>query len=192
VHLVFDIFQGIGAAAAVGIRPFLPGLVVGALGAAGAQIDFKGSDFAFLQRPVFLGVMLAGVIVLALVERRRPEGREIAPALAVAGAAVGALLFAGSLCRGGYAIWPGIVGGIICALIGAAASRPLLARVRARLDEASGAVLPLFAEATAVLFAALSILLPPVGPIGLALLLWLLYRGRGREGRKFAGLRILR
>jgi len=34
VHLVFDIFQGIGIAAAVGIRPFLPSLVVGALAAA--------------------------------------------------------------------------------------------------------------------------------------------------------------
>jgi hypothetical protein len=31
-----------------------------------------------------------------------------------------------------------------------------------------------------------------VGPIGLALLIWLLIAGRGREGQKYAGLRILR
>ena len=33
MHLAFDIFQGIGVAAAVGIRPFLPALVAGALAA---------------------------------------------------------------------------------------------------------------------------------------------------------------
>ena len=38
MSLVFDIFQGIGIAAAVGIRPFLPGLAAGAL-AAGERRD---------------------------------------------------------------------------------------------------------------------------------------------------------
>ena len=40
MHLLFDIFQGIGIAAAVGIRPFLPVLAVGALAAGDVQIDF--------------------------------------------------------------------------------------------------------------------------------------------------------
>ena len=44
----------------------------------------------------------------------------------------------------------------------------------------------------AILLAVLSVLLPPVGPIGLALLLWLLVAGRGRGEQKYAGLRILR
>ena len=70
---------------------------------------------------------------------------------------LGALLFAGSLCRGGYAVWPGFVGGAICALVAIAATRPLLARVRARLDEAAAAVgPPLIAEARRGAVAALS------------------------------------
>jgi hypothetical protein len=44
----------------------------------------------------------------------------------------------------------------------------------------------------ALLLAALSVLAPPVGPIGLALLLWLLFAGRRRDEQKYAGLRILR
>src|SRR5207248_2826289 len=122
-------------------------------------------------------------------------GTERSPlAWALAGAAVvlGALFFAGSLCRGGYAVWPGYIGGVICALIAIAATRPLLARVRTRLDASAVATLPFLVELAAVLVAVLSIVAPPVGPIALALLLWLLFAGRRREGQKYAGLRILR
>jgi len=52
--------------------------------------------------------------------------------------------------------------------------------------------LPLFTEGGALLLAALSVLLPPVGLGGLLGLLWLLFAGRGREQSKYAGLRILR
>jgi uncharacterized membrane protein YgdD (TMEM256/DUF423 family) len=196
VHLVFDIFQGIGVAAAVGIRPFLPALAVGALAAGDVQIDFKGTDFAFLQGVPFLIVMVVGVILVAVVERRvaadRLERGPLGLGLAVAALVVGALLFAGSLCRGHYLVWPGYIGGVLCAAVGIAATRPLFARVRARLDDASAAALPLYAEAMAVVFAVLSILLPPVGVIVLAFLLWLALSGRGRDGQKYAGLRILR
>jgi hypothetical protein len=68
----------------------------------------------------------------------------------------------------------------------------LLARVRARLDAAASAALPVYAETTGLALAALSVVGPPVGVIGLALLLWLLIAGRRREGQKYAGLRILR
>jgi hypothetical protein len=105
---------------------------------------------------------------------------------------LGALLFAGSLARGHYAAWPGWVGGVVCAVIGLLATRPLFARVRARLDESAAGALPLYAEGAAVLLAALSVLAPPVGLIGLVLLVWLLVAGRRREGQKYAGLRILR
>jgi hypothetical protein len=37
----------------------------------------------------------------------------------------------------------------------------------------------------------LSVVAPPVGVIALAVLLWLLYAGRGRDEQKYAGLRIL-
>jgi uncharacterized membrane protein YgdD (TMEM256/DUF423 family) len=196
VHLVFDIFQGIGVAAAVGIRPFLPTLAVGALAAGNVQIDFKGTDYSFLQSAPFLLAVGVAAIVLAIAELRlAPDRLERGPGafvLAAVSLALGALLFAGSLCRGGYEVWPGFVGGVICAAVGIAASRPLFARVRARLDEATAAALPVFAVGAALAVAALSVLLPPAGPIALILLLWLLFAGRGRGEQKYAGLRILR
>jgi hypothetical protein len=196
VHLVFDIFQGIGVAAAVGIRPFLPALVVGALAAGDIQINFDHTDFSFLEKAPFLLVMVIGSVILSLLERRL-AGKEMerGPAallLAAAAVVVGALLFAGALARGHYAAWPGIIGGVICAGVGLLATRPLLARVRARLDpEASGA-LPVLTEAAALAAAALSVVAPPVGIVVLALLVWLLLAGRGRGDQKYAGLRILR
>jgi hypothetical protein len=203
VHLVFDIFQGIGLAAAVGIRPFLPALAAGALAAGDVELSFKHSNYAFLQRPGFLLALVIGVIVLTLIERQvhsRAGGKPgdavergpLAVIIVLISAGIGAVLFAGELCRAGAVVWPGYVGGPVCAVIAAAASRPLFARVRARLDAAAAKALPLYAEAMAILLAVLSVLAPPIGPIGLALLLWLLIAGRGRGEQKYAGLRILR
>ena len=42
MHLAFDIFQGIGIAAAIGIRPFLPSVAAGALAAGDVQITGSG------------------------------------------------------------------------------------------------------------------------------------------------------
>ena len=196
MHLVFDIFQGIGIAAAVGIRPFLPALAVGALAAGDIQIDFAHSSYSFLQSGVFLLVMVMGVVLLALTERRAfreaLSSRLLAYTLAGVSLAVGAVMFAGSLARGHYAAWPGLIGGVICAGVGILATQPLLARVRARLDAEAAGVLPFVTEGAAVVSAVLSVLLPPVGVIVLALLLWLLIAGRGRSEQKYAGLRILR
>jgi hypothetical protein len=195
VHLAFDIFQGIGIAAAVGIRPFLPALAAGALAAGDVEIHFDHTDFSFLQSAPFLLAMAVCAIALAVLERRVPAERlERGPGgliLAVVSLALGALFFAGSLCRGGYVTWPGYVGGVLCALVGIAAVRPLLSRARARLGK-DASLLPVFAEATALAIAVLSVVAPPVGPIALVLLLWLLWAGRRREGQKYAGLRILR
>ncbi len=196
MHLVFDIFQGIGIAAAVGIRPFLPGLAVGALAAGDAEIHFNGTSYSFLQSAPFLLVLVIGAVILAVIERRLPTERlergAGALVLAAISAVLGALLFAGSLARGHYQVWPGLIGGVVCALIAVAATLPLLARVRARLDQATGASVPVYAEGAALLAAILSVLAPPVGPILLALLIWLLIAGRRRGQQKYAGLRILR
>ena len=196
MHLVFDIFQGIGVAAAVGIRPFLPSLVVGLLGAADIQIDFAHSSYSFLQGALFLLIMVIGVVLLALTERRafREALANLPVAYVLAGfsLALGALFFAGSLARGHYTYWPGFVGGVVCAGIGVLATQPLLARVRARLDDEAAGALPFVAEGGAALAAALSVVLPPVGIIVLGLLLWLLIAGRARGEQKYAGLRILR
>ena len=196
MNLAFDICTGVGVAAAVGVRPFLPALAVGALGAGDVQIDFAHSDFSFLQAAPFLLVMVIGAGVLAVLERRlsreRLDGGPVAAGVALAALAVGALLFAGSLCRDHHPFWPGLIGGLICAAVGVAATRPLLARVRARLDDDAAAALPLFAEGAALLAAVLSVLLPPVGIVVLILLIWLLIAGRRRGEQKYAGLRILR
>ena len=196
MHLVFDIFQGIGVAAAVGIRPFLPALAVGALGAADAQIDFSHTSYSFLEQAPFLLVMLIGVVLLGATERRTSrkllDGRGVTLALAATSLIIGALFFAGALAQNHYAIWPGWIAGVICAAVGLMATRPLLERVRSRLDEQTAAMLPLFSESGALLAAVLTVLLPPVGVIVLGLLIWLLFAGRGRTEQKYAGLRILR
>jgi Domain of unknown function (DUF4126) len=195
VHLAFDIFQGMGVAAAVGIRPFLPALATGALAAGDVEIHFDHTDFSFLQSTPFLLAMAVCAIALAIAERRVGSGRleRGAPGLILAAVslALGALFFAASLCRGHYVIWPGIIGGVLCAGIGIAAARPLLARARERLG-GEDALLPVFAEGSALLTAVLSVVAPPVGLIAVLALLWLLWAGRRREGQKYAGLRILK
>jgi hypothetical protein len=203
VHLVFDIFQGIGLASAAGIRPLLPALAAGALASGDVEIDFTHTGYSFLQSATFLLVLVVAVIVLSVVERRlsarsgaRPAGGvdwgPLAWIVVLAGAALGAVFFAGELSRAHAAVWPGYLAGPVCALIGAGASRPLFARARARLDTAAAMALPLYAEGAALLLSVLSVLAPPVGPVALALLLWLLIAGRSRGERKYAGLRILR
>ncbi|HEY2769489.1 MAG TPA: hypothetical protein VGI87_02930 [Solirubrobacteraceae bacterium] len=196
MHLVFDIFQGMGVAAAIGIRPFLPALVVGALAAGNVEIHFNGTSWDFLQQGWFFLVLVVLVMALALIERRMSEEQlERGPVgIAIAGCALalGALFFAASLARGHYAAWPGIIGGIVCAAIGIAATRPLFVRVRQRLDAEAAAAVPLYFEGAAVLFALLSVVAPPLGLIGVVLLVWLLVAGRRRADQKYAGLRILR
>ncbi len=196
MHLLFDIFQGMGIAAAVGIRPFLPALAVGALADASVEIHFNHTDYSFLQSAGFLLAMAIGAVILVVAERKVPEERlHRGPGgvvLALIAFALGALFFAGSLCRGHYLVWPGFIGGIVCAAIGLAATRPLFARVRARLDDDAAAAVPLYAEATALLTAILSVVAPPLGLIAVLLLAWLLIAGRRREGQKYAGLRILK
>jgi hypothetical protein len=196
VHLVFDIFQGIGIAAAVGIRPFLPALVVGGLAAGNLELHFDHTKLSFLQSAPFLLGLAVLAVLLVLVERRFGHARLDAGrgslVLAAISFALGALLFAGSLARGHYASWPGVIAGIACAALGILATRPLFARVRARLDPEAAAAIPLYAEGAGIAVAALSVLAPPVGVIAAGGLVWLLVAGRRRQGQKYAGLRILR
>jgi threonine/homoserine/homoserine lactone efflux protein len=64
--------------------------------------------------------------------------------------------------------------------------------VRKRLDDGTASTLTVYAEGFALVLAALTLLFPPLGLVGIALLLWLLIGGRRRAGEKYAGLRILR
>jgi Na+-translocating ferredoxin:NAD+ oxidoreductase RnfA subunit len=196
MHYVLDLLQGLGIAAGVGIRPFLPTLLVGALAAANLGIDFSGTDFAFLEKPAFLIVIVILVAALGVLERRRgPElGGARAAIYALAGIAVvlGALQACGSIADHSSTWWPGIVVGAAAALLGFAAARSLFGRVRARLDAEAAAALPLYGEAAALAAAGLSVLLPPLAIVVVAGLIWLLAGGRRRAGEKYAGLRILR
>jgi hypothetical protein len=199
VHLVFDILTGIGVAAAVGIRPFLAALVVGVLALAKVEIHFNGTTYSFLQRWPFLLALVVLAFLATLLERQIGRDRGFrspeAIALALCALALGALLFAGSLSARGtqhYVAWPGWIGGVLCAAVGLFATRPIFARARARLDAQSAGALSLYAEGAAVLLAALSVVAPPLGVIGLVALLWLWLAGRSRTDQKYAGLRILR
>ena len=200
MHLLFDIFQGIGIASAVGIRPFLPVLAVGALASGDVQIDFNGTDFAFLEGVPWLLAMLLCAIALALLERRLGQGEiERPPALVLfvgIALALGAIMFGGALAQNHHprwsTDWPGFPAGIACALVGLAAMRPLFARARGRLDPQAASAVALYAEAIAVVFAIISVVAPPAGVVGLLALCWMLVAGRRQKGKKYAGLRILR
>ncbi len=199
MHLVFDILTGIGVAAAVGIRPFLAALVVGILAVANVEIHFNGTTYSFLQRWPFLLALVVLAILATLVERQIGRDRGFrspeAIALALCALALGALLFAGSLSSRGtqhYVAWPGWIGGVLCAAVGLFATRPIFARARGRLDAQAAGAVSLYAEGAAVSLAALSVVAPPLGVIGLVALLWLWLAGRRRTDQKYAGLRILR
>ena len=99
------LLQGLGIAAAIGIRPFLPVLLAGALAGADLGLDFDGTDFAFLEQTGFLFAMLVGVFVLGVVERRRAD--VVAIPLLVVSVVLGALLAAGSLDDVSPTWWPG-------------------------------------------------------------------------------------
>jgi hypothetical protein len=193
---LLDLLQGAGLAAAIGIRPFLPVLLAGALAVADVGLDFEGTDFSFLETwPFLLGVLVL-VVVFDFAGRRAGRERAEAGTLGwiLLGLAVllGALEAAGSIADHSEDWWPGIPIGVACAVLGYAAARSLFTRVRRRLDAEAAGALPVYAEGAAVVAAGLSILFPPLAVLVLAGLAWLLLGSRRRTGEKYAGLRILR
>jgi hypothetical protein len=191
VKLLLDILQGMGVSAAVGVRPFLPTLLVGALAADDLGVNFSGTDFAFLESPWFLLAVAVALVVTTLGRTRfeNPTGEAV---LSGIGLGLGALLFAGTLADHRATWWPGIIGGVLCAFIAQQGTRSLLTRTRARLDAEAAGTLFLYAEAAALVIAGLSVLVPPVSILVIAFFLWLRFGGRRREGEKYAGLRILK
>jgi hypothetical protein len=190
------LLQGLGIAAAIGIRPFLPTLLVGALAAGDLGVDFGGTDFSFLEQTPFLLVVVIAVAVFNIVDRRRGadtsgSGPFVMLLLACA-LVLGALQGAGSIADVDDTWWPGVPIGVAAASVGFIAARSLFGRVSARLDADTAKALPLYAEGIALLGAGLSVLFPPLAIILVAALGWLLLGGRRREGEKYAGLRILR
>ena len=191
VKLLLDILQGMGVSSATGLRPFLPALLVGALASDDLGVDFNGTDFAFLESPWFLLALAVGLAVSILARARFESGAGEA-AMTGVGMGLGALLFAGTLADHYGTWWPGIVGGLLCALLAQQAARLVFTRTRARLDAEAAGALFLYAEASALLLAGLAVLIPPVSLVAVIFFAWLVARGRRREGEKYAGLRILR
>lgn len=190
-----DICTGIGLGCAAGIRPFLPGLVVGAFAAADLTIDFEGTDLVFLEQTGWLLALVIALIAVVLAQRtmgERADSGPLATLLLVVSAGIGALLFAGALADHSDIWWPGLIGGVAFALLGYFATSDLLARTRARLDAEAAAALTVYAEGVALIVAILAILAPPLSVAAAAGLAWLLMGGRRRKGEKYAGLRILR
>jgi hypothetical protein len=191
VKLVLDILQGMGVSTAAGVRPFLPTLLVGALAADDLGVDFDGTDFAFLESAWFLLAITVAFVVTTLLRTRleTPAGEAT---LGGIGLGLGALLFAGTLDDRYATWWPGIIGGLLCALIAQQGTRSLLTRTRARLDAAAAGALFLYAEAAALVISGLSVLIPPISVLAVGFFIWLRLGGRRRDDEKHAGLRILR
>jgi hypothetical protein len=188
MDFVFDLLQGVGIAAAIGVRPVFPALLTAILASADVGLDFDGTDFAFLEStPVIIGFAVGGIGALVT---KDPPGPDVVKIVLIV--ALGALFAAGSLADHGYTIVPGLILGAAAAVLGYFAARSLFTRVRRRLDDETARALPWYGEGAAALAAGLSILFPPLAVLVLAALAWLLLGGRRREGEKYAGLRVLR
>lgn len=192
MRLLIDILQGAGLSGAAGIRPFLPALVAGAFARGDLLIDFDGTQFSFLEQPGWLLALVLAVAVVGFLERRGVAAAQLDAALAGIGIGLGALLFAGTLDDRFDIWWPGLIGGGLCAALAGAATRSLLARTRARVEPSAGAALPVYAEGTALVLAALAIVVAPVSILALGFFAFLLRGGRRRGDEKYAGLRILK
>jgi Na+-translocating ferredoxin:NAD+ oxidoreductase RnfA subunit len=196
MDFILDLLQGAGIAAAIGIRPFLPVLLTGALAAADVGLDFDGTDFSFLEAWPFLLVVLVLVMALDFAGRRGgPEAADRPPlvyVLLTLAAVLGGLVAAGSVADHSDDWWAGLIVGVACAVLGFQATRVLFSGVRRRLDQQAAAALPVYAEGMALTAAGLSILFPPLALLVVGFLAWLLSGGRRRAGEKYAGLRILR
>jgi Domain of unknown function (DUF4126) len=204
--IFFYIGLGLGLAAACGLRPFLPLLLAGALGSAGALgVDFAGGSFHFLQAGWWLLVVTVTLVISYALQlllglaptvdpaAARQRGYPLAAALNGLGIGAGAALFAGTLAAHGDAAWPGVLGGVLAAVLAQRASSPVIARARARLeDRAAREALTVYLDAASLLVAVLVALVHPLGYVAVALLGWFAWRGRARGDEKYAGLRILR
>jgi hypothetical protein len=197
-----DIGQGTGLAATAGARPLLPVIVTGVMANQDAGVDFSGTDWSWMENWGFIAALAAVFVVFWLLDRQgtnklmRPKGRppEAEPPYALLCAAAGALLFAGTLADGGEAGWPGLVAGAVVGFVGYLALGRLFMRTNQRLQAAGdpGVVLGLARDIGTIVLTVLIVLTDVVGFLALAAALVLLFTGRGREGEKYEGLRVLR
>ena len=216
MSLVIDLGVGAGLATASGARPFLAPLVVGALARADAGIDFDDTDFAFLEHPAFLAVILAAAVLWYVLRRRAlaeesgpsrsmsgtidlsdtapPEGRWAYWAESAMAVALGALLFAGALEDGGTEGALGFLPGLGCAALGFVAMQTLISGAGRRLEQGgeTATALTLARDLLAVAVAALSVFVPAFGYVALAAFAVYLLAATRQRRLKYKGLRILK
>jgi hypothetical protein len=192
MSVFIDTTTGMGLSGATGVRPYLPPLLAAALARSDTGIDFDGTDWHFLESTGFMLAVLAIGVVAYLAERSEANRRAVELFSGLVGVILGAMLFAGALADGGSEAWPGLVGGVICAALGWRAVGGLIERTRARLADGPAALLTAYADAVALVLAAIAIFVPPASILAIAGFIVLLFAGRGREGEKYAGLRVLR
>jgi len=167
-----------------------------------AGVDFTGTDWAWMESWIFIGILAALFIAFWIMDRSgkseviRPGGRamEAAPSYPIFCGIAGALLFAGSLADGGETSWPGLIAGAIVGFIGYLALGRLFMRANQRLLAAGdpGVVLGLGRDLLTVALTVIVVLTNVVGYVVLAAALVLMLTARRREGEKYEGLRVLR
>jgi hypothetical protein len=167
-----------------------------------AGVNFTGTDWAWMESWIFIGIVAAVFIGFWLIDRLgannllRPAGRAPEEGLpyAVLCAAAGALLFAGSLADGGETSWPGLVAGAVVGFVGYLALARFFVRANRRLAAAGdpGIVLGLGRDALTIVLTVVIVLVDVLGYLALLAALVLLATARRGEGEKYEGLRILR
>jgi chromate transport protein ChrA len=110
--------------------------------------------------------------------------------LAVPAAIGGAILFAVSLSNRDHPAWPGVLLGLVIAILAYGVVSAVVAGAQSRTRGASS--IGLIVAGVALVVAVLSIFVEPFGLLALLALLWLASARRRRAQRKYEGLRVLR
>ena len=188
MSLFLHICTGVGLALAAGIRPFTVTLLAGALARADVLVDFRATTYAFLSSTVFLLVVVCLFAAFAILRQR--GAREL---VAASGVALGGLLFAAVLAGHHETAWPGLLAGLAAAALAQLVSAPIFAGASARLgDNAARAAVMLYADAVALVLAAVCWFAPPLGLVALAFFASLAWKQRRRLSTRVAALRVPR
>jgi uncharacterized membrane protein len=187
--------MGAGLATLCGLRAFVPLALLGLFARYDllSAPDLHGTGFAFLMNPWIIAIFIA-LAVLEIVADKLPAlgGAQDFIAIPLRMAA-GAAVFGASLAsEGTVAIIVGMVAG--AAIAGAAHAAKSVVRQGATPANtgSSTTFLSLFEDMAAALGTVLVLLLPSLGIVLLALLIFFIYRILRRRRRKYKGLRILR
>src|SRR3954470_3429720 len=197
-----DIGQGAGLATTSGARPFLVVIATGVLAHEDVGVDFSGTDWAWMESWIFIGILAALFIAFWVMDREgkseriRPGGRamEAAPQYQFVCALAGALLFAGSLADGGETSWPGLLVGAAIGFIGYLALGRLFMRANQRVFAAGdpGILLGIGRDLLTVVLIVAVVVADVIGYAVFAAAIVLILMARRREGEKYEGLRVLR